>query len=594
MFLLRGKATNSADSHFAPAAPMTVSAPAHAAAPRTAVAHSPATATTSAKGTPESQLMQRLKKLSGPQGSATKASASPQTTSPTSVTATPRAFALLNLYPQSLLLQKSNHAQRYEATLELELCNREFSEVNIVASASFLKLGRSRVILSGGNREAVKVLLDERSPELLELCNAVLAVDAASCTTAVAGFLTVKTASEGEYTVDVSITRSACFLIRKQHQQATAEKVAAAARSAEKIRSASTPRSGVIPRPPLASSQRPPLSAASRTSTGAKRSPIAASPAASVSSVSSLESNDRYQHKTSTPKMSPAALLHAVSVEDSALAATAASLLALRHVTAAAENDNTRGTVVQTPVSRKSPPSNKRAQSTPRSSSSRRSPPIAAAVNAACDIRNFLRTAQDDASSTEATPVPRPAVSVVPTSAPVAPQHLVEPKSGVYFRKECTNFGPVAIGSLTRANIELCNATDSQVSLLCVVATELLNACTCHSRLAVAHCNSVLSTDVVSLAATGDSVPGRPLHALRAAAQRGDHSPTRLRACRGAIHPPGCRCLLERAARADGGRLVPHEDPAGRVGLRVSTESCSVAVCNNCVPLRGLLAMLVM
>jgi hypothetical protein len=475
MFLLRGKATNSADSHLAPAAPMTVSAPAHAAAPRTAVAHSPAAATISAKGTPESQLMQRLKKLSGTKGSASKASASPQSTSPTSVTATPKAFALLNLYPQSLLLQKSNHAQRYEATLELELCNREFSEVNIVASASFLKLGRTRVILSGGNREAVKVLLDERSPELLELCNAVLAVDAASCTTAVAGFLTVKTAGEGEYTVDVSITRSACFLIRKQHQQATAEKVAAAARSAEKIRSASTPRSGVIPRPLQASSQRPPLSTASRASASTKWSPIAASSAAFVSSVSSLESNDRYQHKvTSTPKMTPDALLHAVSVEDSALAATAASLLALRHATAAAENDSPRSTVVQTPVSRKSPTSSKRAQSTPRSSGSRHSPPTAAAVNAACDIRNFLRTAQDDANSAEATPVPRPAVSVVPTAAPVAPQHLVEPKSGVYFRKDCINFGPVAIGSLTRANIELCNATDSQVSLLFML---LLQSC---------------------------------------------------------------------------------------------------------------------
>jgi hypothetical protein len=541
--------------------------------------------------------MQRLKKLSGTQGSSTKASASPQSTSPTSVTATPRAFALLNLYPQSLLLQKSVHAQRYEAALELELCNREFSEVNIVASASFLKLGRTRVILSGGNREAVKVLLDERSPELLELCNAVLAVDAASCTTAVAGFLMIKTATEGEYTVDVNITRSACFLIRKQHQQATAEKVAAAAKSAEKIRSASTPRSGLAARSTLASSQRPPLSAASRSSVSAKRSPIAAPSGASVSSVSSLESHDRYQHKTSTPKMTPAALLHAVSVEDSALAATAASLLALRHATAAVENDSTRSTVVQTPANRKSPTSNKRAQSTPRSSGGRRSPQTAAAVNAACDIRNFLRTAQDEASSTEATPVPRPAVSVVPTAAPVAPRHLVEPKSGVYFRKECINFGPVAIGSLTRANIELCNATDSQVSLLLVLWLQSCYMVGIVCRMVGIHFpnyDSVLSTDLVTRTATGDSVPGRSLHALRAAAQRGDHPAPCLRAGRGALHPPHSGRLLERTAGADGGRHLPHEDPAGRVGLRVSTESCSVAVCNNCVPLRGPLAMLVM
>jgi hypothetical protein len=41
----------------------------------------------------------------------------------------------------------------------------------------------------------------------------------------------------------------------------------------------------------------------------------------------------------------------------------------------------------------------------------------------------------------------------------------MEKKVGVYFRKECINFGAVAIGSLTRANIELCNATDDQVTV---------------------------------------------------------------------------------------------------------------------------------
>jgi hypothetical protein len=39
-------------------------------------------------------------------------------------------------------------------------------------------------------------------------------------------------------------------------------------------------------------------------------------------------------------------------------------------------------------------------------------------------------------------------------------------KTGVYFRKDSINFGTVAIGSLTRANIELCNATDEQVRRL--------------------------------------------------------------------------------------------------------------------------------
>lgn len=40
---------------------------------------------------------------------------------------------------------------------------------------------------------------------------------------------------------------------------------------------------------------------------------------------------------------------------------------------------------------------------------------------------------------------------------------LIEPKRGVYFRKTQNHFGSVAIGSLTRSKIELCNATDKEV-----------------------------------------------------------------------------------------------------------------------------------
>ena len=40
---------------------------------------------------------------------------------------------------------------------------------------------------------------------------------------------------------------------------------------------------------------------------------------------------------------------------------------------------------------------------------------------------------------------------------------LIEPKSGVYFRKVKNHFGSVAIGSLTRSKIELCNSTDKEV-----------------------------------------------------------------------------------------------------------------------------------
>jgi hypothetical protein len=42
-------------------------------------------------------------------------------------------------------------------------------------------------------------------------------------------------------------------------------------------------------------------------------------------------------------------------------------------------------------------------------------------------------------------------------------KQLMENKSGVYFRRENTQFGAVTIGSLTRTRLELCNGTDREV-----------------------------------------------------------------------------------------------------------------------------------
>lgn len=52
------------------------------------------------------------------------------------------------------------------------------------------------------------------------------------------------------------------------------------------------------------------------------------------------------------------------------------------------------------------------------------------------------------------------------TLQPVQQQALVERKTGVFFRKDCINYGAVAIGSLTRANVELCNSTGESVTVL--------------------------------------------------------------------------------------------------------------------------------
>ena len=64
-----------------------------------------------------------------------------------------RALPSLQVNPDTLLLQKSVHGQRYEAVLNLQLRNADFTEVSLSASAPFLKLSRTRVIMSTDNEE---------------------------------------------------------------------------------------------------------------------------------------------------------------------------------------------------------------------------------------------------------------------------------------------------------------------------------------------------------------------------------------------------------------------------------------------------------
>lgn len=66
------------------------------------------------------------------------------------------------------------------------------------------------------------------------------------------------------------------------------------------------------------------------------------------------------------------------------------------------------------------------------------------------------------------TPLRESAAAGSETLQPVQQQQqsLVERKTGVFFRKDCINYGAVAIGSLTRANVELCNSTGESVTVL--------------------------------------------------------------------------------------------------------------------------------
>jgi hypothetical protein len=88
------------------------------------------------------------------------------------------------------------------------------TEVLLETSAPFLRLSGSRVCLRNDELANVRVLL-EPTDQLALLCAAVLSNDA---NTASVGFVTVTGAGGlGVFTVDVCLTRSACFLAHQAY-----------------------------------------------------------------------------------------------------------------------------------------------------------------------------------------------------------------------------------------------------------------------------------------------------------------------------------------------------------------------------------------
>jgi len=369
-------------------------------------------------------------------------------------------------------------------------------------------------------------MLDERSEELLQLCHAILAQDAASVTTATAGFVTVSSAAEGEYTVDVSITRSACFLIRQQHQQMTQQAQAQAASVMKAVISPKSVNRSACPLPvhpsthAQSSSKRLSVSVdtsmahsvvdtprVTPASSGGRAVPAYRASTASSSSRSSTPTRNTSSRSTPTKEARRAATPQP-SVRKSPSADSASSVASENSIEAlAATLLMLRSTGYETPSS-----SAALAPSTASTVSTRHSAVpsagksvLSSRASASSDIRNFVNAHHDFpamsfGSSTEEVST---RTTVVAESSVVHAQYahtthashtsrsadhvsqlhsanthasdfslhtvpvggLMEKKVGVYFRKECINFGAVAIGSLTRANIELCNATDEQVTV---------------------------------------------------------------------------------------------------------------------------------
>lgn len=111
----------------------------------------------SAHVTPVEASLQSIHSLAEVPIVAPVSTSSPVAASPTSaapaVVVPARVFATLSISPDSLMLQKPAHCQRYEAVLDLQLRHAEYTEVTLHASRPFLKLSRTRVIMSTDNQE---------------------------------------------------------------------------------------------------------------------------------------------------------------------------------------------------------------------------------------------------------------------------------------------------------------------------------------------------------------------------------------------------------------------------------------------------------
>lgn len=57
-------------------------------------------------------------------------------------------------------------------------------------------------------------------------------------------------------------------------------------------------------------------------------------------------------------------------------------------------------------------------------------------------------------------------ISSVPSALQTPPNHLIRQQRGVFFRRSSAHFGAVAIGSLSRTKLELCNATNEEVKFV--------------------------------------------------------------------------------------------------------------------------------
>ena len=406
---------------------------------------------------------------------------------------------------------------------------------------------------------SVKVMLDDNSEQLLKLSMKALSMDPSEATATLIGFISVHTSTGCEYTIDVNLTRSTCFLLQQQHQQQQQQQqhhsIASASRHSamrsSTIGDESTPatcstldvsksryapsshkqdhiaryssKEGASKMMMMMSRRADDLNTTTATTKHQKiffsrhdetidyinkdyfpdqdSSTVRDSPSSARGSLLPSRESKSIQSSSATPSTTRST--RETSSQSSSASSTSTSKQSFFRVNSSQSaadlllhfarshdpdplSSNSSATSTETEIQ---PDSHTEAlvisidtpsKATTTASSTATTTVTPTKVLITPSKRLVVRSASEqiDRPSPSAadklvrkTPLRETAATAEVTLQPVQQQHqqqqgLVERKTGVFFRKDCINYGAVAIGSLTRANVELCNGTGESVTVL--------------------------------------------------------------------------------------------------------------------------------
>ena len=402
---------------------------------------------------------------------------------------------------------------------------------------------------------SVKVMLDDNSEQLLKLSMKALSMDPSEATATLIGFISVHTSTGCEYTIDVNLTRSTCFLLQQQqHQQQQQQQqhhsIASASRHSamrsSTIGDESTPatcstldvsksryapsshkqdhiaryssKEGASKMMMMMSRRADDLNTTTATTKHQKiffsrhdetidyinrdyfpdqdSSTVRDSPSSARGSLLPSRESKSIQSSSATPSTTRST--RETSSQSSSSASTSKqSFFRVNSSQSAADlllhfarshdpdplSSNSSATSTETEIQPDShtealvisidTPS--KATTTATSTATTTVTPTKVLITPSKRLVVRSASEQIDRPSPSAadklvrkTPLRETAAATAElTLQPVQQQQgLVERKTGVFFRKDCINYGAVAIGSLTRANVELCNGTGESVTVL--------------------------------------------------------------------------------------------------------------------------------